>query len=294
MKSGKAIGIGVLSVLAAVMLAGCKGNDWDENAEAPRGEITPVSREEGSGTRGAFTELVGLEEDIDGETFDMTTARSEVTNSTAVTINSVSGNKSAIGYISLGSMNDMIKPLAIDGVMPSIKTVKDGSYKIARPFNIVYRDDLSEIGQDFVQYIMSDQGQSIIEEAGYVSQGSEGKYSPSLDGGGSLSVSGSSSVEPVMEKLAEEYEVLNPDVNIEVQVSDSTTGVSTVLEGVTDIGMASRNLNDSEVQAGAIPKVIAMDGIVVIVNKQNPLDELTTDQLRAIYSGEAKNWEDIL
>lgn len=294
MKSGKAIGIGVLSVLVAVMLAGCKGNDWDENAEAPRGEITPVSREEGSGTRGAFTELVGLEEDIDGETFDMTTARSEVTNSTAVTINSVSGNKSAIGYISLGSMNDMIKPLAIDGVMPSIETVKDGSYKIARPFNIVYRDDLSEIGQDFVQYIMSDQGQSIIEEAGYVSQGSEGKYSPSLDGGGSLSVSGSSSVEPVMEKLAEEYEVLNPDVNIEVQVSDSTTGVSTVLEGVTDIGMASRNLNDSEVQAGAIPKVIAMDGIVVIVNKQNPLDELTTDQLRAIYSGEAKNWEDIL
>lgn len=294
MKSGKAIGIGVLSVLAAVMLAGCKGNDWDENAEAPRGEITPVSREEGSGTRGAFTELVGLEEDIDGETFDMTTARSEVTNSTAVTINSVSGNKSAIGYISLGSMNDMIKPLAIDGVMPSIETVKDGSYKIARPFNIVYRDDLSEIGQDFVQYIMSDQGQSIIEEEGYVSQGSEGKYSPSLDGGGSLSVSGSSSVEPVMEKLAEEYEVLNPDVNIEVQVSDSTTGVSTVLEGVTDIGMASRNLNDSEVQAGAIPKVIAMDGIVVIVNKQNPLDELTTDQLRAIYSGEAKNWEDIL
>ena len=255
MKSGKAIGIGVLSVLAAVMLAGCKGNDWDENAEAPRGEITPV---------------------------DMTTARSEVTNSTAVTINSVSGNKSAIGYISLGSMNDMIKPLAIDGVMPSIETVKDGSYKIARPFNIVYRDDLSEIGQ------------SIIEEEGYVSQGSEGKYSASLDGGGSLSVSGSSSVEPVMEKLAEEYEVLNPDVNIEVQVSDSTTGVSTVLEGVTDIGMASRNLNDSEVQAGAIPKVIAMDGIVVIVNKQNPLEELTTDQLRAIYSGEAKNWEDIL
>ena len=294
MKSGKAIGIGVLSVLAAVMLAGCKGNDWDENAEAPRGEITPVSREEGSGTRGAFTELVGLEEDIDGETFDMTTARSEVTNSTAVTINSVSGNKSAIGYISLGSLNDMIKPLAIDGVMPSIETVKDGSYKIARPFNIVYRDDLSEIGQDFVQYIMSDQGQSIIEEEGYVSQGSEGKYSASLDGGGSLSVSGSSSVEPVMEKLAEEYEVLNPDVNIEVQVSDSTTGVSTVLEGVTDIGMASRNLNDSEVQAGAIPKVIAMDGIVVIVNKQNPLEELTTDQLRAIYSGEAKNWEDIL
>ena len=271
-----------------------QGNDWDENAEAPRGEITPVSREEGSGTRGAFTELVGLEEDIDGETFDMTTARSEVTNSTAVTINSVSGNKSAIGYISLGSMNDMIKPLAIDGVMPSIETVKDGSYKIARPFNIVYRDDLSEIGQDFVQYIMSDQGQSIIEEEGYVSQGSEGKYSASLDGGGSLSVSGSSSVEPVMEKLAEEYEVLNPDVNIEVQVSDSTTGVSTVLEGVTDIGMASRNLNDSEVQAGAIPKVIAMDGIVVIVNKQNPLEELTTDQLRAIYSGEAKNWEDIL
>lgn len=239
MKSGKAIGIGVLSVLAAVMLAGCKGNDWDENAEAPRGEITPVSREEGSGTRGAFTELVGLEEDIDGETFDMTTARSEVTNSTAVTINSVSGNKSAIGYISLGSMNDMIKPLAIDGVMPSIETVKDGSYKIARPFNIVYRDDLSEIGQDFVQYIMSDQGQSIIEEEGYVSQGSEGKYSASLDGGGSLSVSGSSSVEPVMEKLAEEYEVLNPDVNIEVQVSDSTTGVSTVLEGVTVFGMAS-------------------------------------------------------
>ena len=178
--------------------------------------------------------------------------------------------------------------------MPSIETVKDGSYKIARPFNIVYRDDLSEIGQDFVQYIMSDQGQSIIEEEGYVSQGSEGKYSASLDGGGSLSVSGSSSVEPVMEKLAEEYEVLNPDVNIEVQVSDSTTGVSTVLEGVTDIGMASRNLNDSEVQAGAIPKVIAMDGIVVIVNKQNPLEELTTDQLRAIYSGEAKNWEDIL
>lgn len=224
----------------------------------------------------------------------MTTARSEVTNSTAVMINSVSGNKSAIGYISLGSMNDMIKPLAIDGVMPSIETVKDGSYKIARPFNIVYTDSLSELGQDFVNYIMSDQGQKIVEAEGYVSQGSEGKYQKNAELTGVLSVSGSSSVEPVMGKLAEEYEILNPNVTVDVQVSDSTTGVMNTTGGVCDIGMASRNLKDSEIESGAIPKVIAMDGIVVIVNKQNPLDALTTEQLRQIYSGEGKNWEDIL
>ena len=294
MKSGKAILTAFAAVSAAALLAGCGGNDWDENAKAPKGEITPVSREEGSGTRGAFTELVGLEEEVDGETYDMTTARSEVTNSTAVMINSVSGNKSAIGYISLGSMSDMIKPLSVDGVMPSVETVKDGSYQIARPFNIVYTEDLSSLGQDFVAYIMSDQGQKIVEEEGYVSQGSEGEYREGADLSGNLSISGSSSVEPVMGKLAEEYEILHPNVTVDVQVSDSTTGVMNATGGVCDIGMASRNLKESELSSGAIPKVIAMDGIVVIVNKENPLDALTTEQLRLIYSGEARNWEDVL
>ncbi len=301
MKKKTIVTLGLIAAMGAMtVLAGC--GDKDENygntsagqeenaASLPSGSITVVSREDGSGTRGAFIELFGIEEKNDaGEKIDNTTASAEITNSTAVMMTTVAGNENAIGYVSLGSLNNDVKALKVDGVAPSVEGVKDGTYKIARPFNIVTKDGLSEVAQDFVNYIMSAEGQAVVEEAGYVSMGSEGSYKAS-GLSGDISVAGSSSVTPVMEKLKEAYEALNPNVNIEVQESDSTTGVTSTTEGVCDIGMASRELKDSETAAGVKGTMIAMDGIAVVVNNNNALEDITTDQVKSIYTGETTEW----
>ena len=297
MKKKTVLTLGLIAAMGAMtVLSGCgdKKEDYgtasagqeESTSSLPSGAITVVSREDGSGTRGAFIELFGIEEKNDaGEKIDNTTAAAEITNSTAVMMTTVAGNENAIGYVSLGSLGKDVKALKVDGVAPSVEGVKDGTYKIARPFNIVTKDGISEVAQDFVNYIMSAEGQAVVEEAGYVSMGSEGSYKAS-GLSGDISVAGSSSVTPVMEKLKEAYEALNPNVNIEVQESDSTTGVTSTTEGVCDIGMASRELKDSEIAAGVKGTMIAMDGIAVVVNNNNALEDITTDQVKSIYTGE--------
>ena len=257
------------------------------------GPITVISREDGSGTRGAFIELFGIEVKNDaGEKVDMTTDDAEITNSTSVMMTSVAGNTEAIGYISLGSLNDTVKVVKIDGAEATVDNIKSGTYKIARPFNIATKGEVSDVAQDFIKYIMSEDGQKVVEDNGYISQGNDGAYEPA-GLSGKVVVGGSSSVTPVMEKLKEAYVALNPDVTIEVQQSDSTTGMTSAIEGVCDIGMASRDLKDSEIEKGLTGTTIAMDGIAVIVNNDSPVEELSSDSVKGIYTGEITDWADV-
>ena len=257
------------------------------------GPITVISREDGSGTRGAFIELFGIEVKNDaGEKVDMTTDDAEITNSTSVMMTSVAGNTEAIGYISLGSLNDTVKAVKIDGAEATVDNIKSGTYKIARPFNIATKGEVSDVAQDFIKYIMSEDGQKVVEDNGYISQGNDGAYE-SAGLSGKVVVGGSSSVTPVMEKLKEAYVALNPDVTIEVQQSDSTTGMTSAIEGVCDIGMASRDLKDSETEKGLTGTTIAMDGIAVIVNNDSPVEELSSDSVKGIYTGEITDWADV-
>ena len=261
--------------------------------EVMEGDIDVISREDGSGTRGAFIELFGIEEkDASGNKVDNTTEDAEITNSTEVMLTSVAGDKQAIGYVSLGSLNDSVKALDIDDAAATVENIKDGSYKVARPFNIVTKDEVSETAQDFINYIFSEDGQKVVEDNGYISQGNNGAYE-SAGLSGKVTVAGSSSVTPVMEKLAEAYEELNSSVTIEVQQSDSTTGVTSAVEGICDIGMASRDLKDSELEQGVKGQVIAMDGIAVVVNLENSISGLSTDEVKSIYVGETTDWSDI-
>ena len=260
---------------------------------ALEGPITVISREDGSGTRGAFIELFGIEVKNDaGEKVDMTTDDAEITNSTSVMMTSVAGNTEAIGYISLGSLNDTVKAVKIDGAEATVDNIKSGTYKIARPFNIATKGEVSDVAQDFIKYIMSEDGQKVVEDNGYISQGNDGVYE-SAGLSGKVVVGGSSSVTPVMEKLKEAYVALNPDVTIEVQQSDSTTGMTSAIEGVCDIGMASRDLKDREIEKGLTGTTIAMDGIAVIVNNDSPVEELSSDSVKGIYTGEITDWADV-
>lgn len=298
----KKIGLGLVMLMLTGALAGCGGygssadKAADSNAdagaekEANTAAITVVSREDGSGTRGAFIELFGVEEkDADGNKVDHTVDTAEITNSTAVMMQTITSNKNAIGYISLGSLNDSVKALEIDGAKATVDNIKSGTYKISRPFNIATMDGISPAAQDFMAFIMSDEGQAVVEENGYISQGSTGAYAAS-GATGKVTVAGSSSVTPVMEKLKEAYATVNSKVTVEVQQSDSTTGMTSAIEGVCDIGMASRELKDSELEKGLTPTVIAMDGIAVIVNNENAVNGLTAAQIKDIYTGTATDW----
>lgn len=256
--------------------------------------ITVVSREDGSGTRGAFVELFGIEEkDADGNKVDKTIDDAEITSSTSVMLQSISENENAIGYVSLGSMDESLaKAAKIDGVEATVENIKSGEYKVARPFNIATSKNVSDVTTDFISFIMSEEGQKVVEEAGYISQGNEGTYEKS-DVSGKIVIAGSSSVTPVMEKLKEAYTKINTNVTIELQQNDSTTGMNSVIEGVCDIGMASRELKDSELEAGLEPMVIAMDGIAVIINKENEKDSLSSETVKAIYTGEVTDWTEV-
>ncbi len=282
-------------VMTAVMMAaftGCGGAS-DAGAEDAGGRITVISREEGSGTRGAFVELFGIEErDESGEKIDKTTDMAEITNSTAVMMTTVSGNTEAIGYVSLGSLNDTVKTVSIDGVEASVEAIKDGSYKAARPFNIATGAEVSEVTQDFINFILSEEGQTIVEENGYISKGDTGAYNGTAPAG-KVIAAGSSSVSPVMEKLKEAYQKVNTNASVEVQQSDSTTGMTSVIEGMCDIGMASRELKDSELEKGLIPTVIAMDGIAVVVNHENTVNELDSTEVKEIYTGTVTDWAEV-
>ncbi len=281
-------------VCAAMILGGCSSSSSSSDEFDTSSEINVLSREDGSGTRSAFVELVGIEqENEDGEDEDMTVASAQITNSTSVMISTVSGDTYAIGYISLGSLNDEVKAVSINGVEATTDNVKDGTYEISRPFNIVTGDDLSEAAQDFIDYILSAEGQEVVSENGYVALDTETSYEAS-GLSGTVTVGGSSSVAPVMEKLAEAYMELNPDVTVTVETSDSTTGVTSTIEGIFDIGMASRDLKDSESSQGVSATTIALDGIAVIVNNDNTVDDLTTEQVMQIYTGEITTWEEVV
>lgn len=259
------------------------------------GEITVLSREDGSGTRGAFIELFGIEQKNDaGEKEDMTTDDAQITNSTSVMMTTVQGNPKAIGYISLGSLDEsVVKAVEIDGAAPTVENVKAGTYKVVRPFNIATKGEASEVAQDFINFIMSADGQKIVSENGYITIDDAAPAYAASGVSGKVVVGGSSSVTPVMEKLKEAYMALNPDVTVEVQQSDSTTGMTSAIDGAYDIGMASRELKDSELEAGLTPTVIAQDGIAVIVNKENTLTGLTSEQVLSIYTGETTDWSEL-
>lgn len=287
-----------VAVLACALTSCGKTKDSNEGTETTEanssmtGAISVVSREDGSGTRGAFIELFGIEEkDADGNKIDNTTDAAEITNSTSVMMTTVAGNESAIGYISLGSLNDTVKALKIDGAEASTENVKNGSYKVSRPFNIATKSDLSEVAQDFINYILSAEGQAIVEGEKYISVGDKPAYEAS-GVSGKITISGSSSVTPVMEKLKEAYCALNKDVTIELQQSDSSTGIKDAMNGVSDIGMASRELKDDEAVA-LTSTVIATDGIAVIVNNGNSIDELTSAQVKSIFTGETTDWSEL-
>ena len=284
------------------LLAGCTSNETttDPNSNADdqntaSNPITVISREDGSGTRGAFIELFGIEqEDANGETVDMTTTSAEITNNTSVMMTSVAGNPSAIGYISLGSLDEtQVKALNIDGVAATVDNINNGTYPVSRPFNIATGATVSDVAQDFINFILSAEGQAVVVEGGYIAVDDAAEAFTSNNASGNIVVAGSSSVTPVMEKLKEAYIAINPNATIEVQQSDSTTGMNSVIEGVCDIGMASREVKDSELEAGVVPTTIATDGIAVIVNLENSISDLTSDQVRGIYTGEITDWSEV-
>ena len=279
-------------VLAIVTAALIGTTAFAATASAASGTIDVISREDGSGTRGAFIELFGIEEKQGDEKVDMTTEDASITNSTSVMMTTVAGDENAIGYISLGSLNDTVKAVKIDGAEASAENVANDTYKVSRPFNIITTDKLSDAAQDFENYIMSADGQQIVEDNGYIKVADDAKAYEQSDAEGKVVVAGSSSVTPVMEKLKEAYTAVNPNATIEVQQSDSTTGMTSTIDGTYDIGMASRELKDEEA-AQLTPQVIALDGIAVIVNKENPITELTSEDVLNIYTGVTTDWSEI-
>lgn len=282
--------LALCAVLAAVMI-GCGGRPAESDGFDPPAAITVISREDGSGTRSAFIELTGvLEETADGQEIDRTTVDAVTTSSTNVMMTTVAGNEYAIGYISLGSLNETVKALSIDGTAATAENVANGSYKIARPFNIAYQGSLSEVAQDFVDFILSADGQAVIEAEGYIAADAAAAAYAGSKPAGSVTISGSSSVTPVMEKLKEAYEAVNPGADIAVTQSDSSTGMADAIAGISDIGMASREVKDSELAGGLTAVTIATDGIAVIVNNGNPASDLTLEQVRQIFTGAVATW----
>lgn len=292
MKTKKILATAAAGLIAMASLAGCGGTGSSSSTGGfdTKSNISVITREDGSGTRSAFIELTGVQEEKDGTKTDNTLSSAIVQSSTQAVLTGVAGDPTAIGYISLGSLNDTVKAAKIDGVEPTSETVKDGSYKISRPFNIATKDNLSEAAQNFIDYILSKEGQEIVNKD-YVEAVDNAEPFAGAKGKGKVKVGGSSSVSPVMEKLAEAYQKVNKDVTVEVNTSDSSTGMSQAAEGTVDIGMASRELKDSETAKGIKGTVIAKDGIAVIVNKSNTVEDIKLDQLKGIYTGSITTWE---
>lgn len=288
MKKSRLAKVLTLSLAAVMMfsLASCGSDGGNESEDK---DITVISREEGSGTRDAFVELTGvLADDVDN-----TVDTAEISNSTSVVLQSVEGNPAAIGYVSLGSLSDSVKAVKVDGVEASVDTVKSGDYKLQRPFNIVTKGEVGELPQDFIDFIMSSDGQAIIEEEGYIMTNENAEAYTASGLSGTITLAGSTSVSPVMEVLADKYKELNSGVTIEIQQTGSGAGIQSTIEGVCDIGMASRELEEEEASEGLESQVIALDGIAVIVNSDNSVEDLTTEQIMKIFTGEITNWADL-
>ena len=285
----KLVGIAVSACVIFSAFTSCTEEKWNKNSS-----INVLSREDGSGTRGAFIELFGVEKkNAQGKKVDYTTDEASITNSTAVMLTTVAGNKYAIGYVSLGSLSSSVKAVKIDGVSATVDNINNGSYKIARPFNVAVRNNLSNAAQDFLNYILSSDGQDIIAANSYIKVPAANSYNASGISG-KIVVAGSSSVSPVMEKLIEAYKALNPSVQIELQTSDSTTGVINAIDGTCDIGMASRALKDSEKEKGVREVTIAIDGIAVIINNDNPVESLKKSDVEGIFTGKINSWSEFV
>ena len=300
MKLKKFLALTAAVVMTMSFAVGCGNSDnADDSANNETGfdtsyDISILTREEGSGTRGAFIELFGIEQkDENGEKVDYTTVEASPTNSTSVMMTTVAGDDYAIGYVSLGSLNDTVKAVKVDGAEATEENIKNGTYKVARPFNIATKGEISEVAQDFINFILSEEGQAVISENGYIALDGATAFE-GTNPAGKIVVAGSSSVSPVMEKLKEAYLAINTEAEIEIQANDSSTGMSMTEEGTCDIGMASRDLKDSEIEAGLTGTVIATDGIAVIVNHANPLEDITSDQVKNIYVGEVLTWDEII
>ena len=306
MKFKKVIAVAGVCAMVTGMIAGCGNNSSDTSSDSSSdskteassdwdasNDISVVSREDGSGTRGAFIELFGIEEKNGDEKVDNTTDEAQITNSTSVMLTTVAGDDYAIGYVSLGALDDSVKAVKIDGAEATADNVKSGDYKVSRPFNIAVKEGAdNEVANDFITYIMSTEGQKIVADNGYIPVADTKAYDGTKPSGSAV-VGGSSSVSPVMEKLIEAYKSVNPNAKIELQTSDSTTGMTSTLEGSYDIGMASRELKEEEVGQGLKATVIATDGIAVIVNNDNPTEELSSDQVKSIYTGETYTWDEV-
>lgn len=300
MKMKKFITVLATVAMVAGLAVGCGGSDSGEGGSSASGDwdssmdITIVSREDGSGTRGAFIELFGVEEEVDGEKVDMTTEEAQITNSTSVMLTTVAGDDYAIGYVSLGSLDDSVKALKIDGAEATAENIKSGDYKVSRPFNIATKAGLDNaVAQDFIAFIMSEEGQQVVADEGYIPLDDVQPYEGSAPEGKAV-VGGSSSVSPVMEKLIEAYTAVNANAEIELQTTDSTTGMESAISGAYDIGMASREVKDEELAEGLEAQVMATDGIAVIVNNNSTIDDLSSDQVKAIYTGEALTWDEVI
>lgn len=299
----KILGLMLSSALFASILTGCTNNATDAtgtnagNSAAQSsnfgGAITVISREDGSGTRGAFIELTGVEEKNDaGEKVDNTTIDAEIANKTDVVLTTVASNEKAIGYISLGSLNDTVKAVQVDSVTPSTETVKDGTYTLSRPFYIATKGEPTGVAKDFMNFILSKEGQTLVTENGYIPVHDDGAAFVTDNSTGKITIGGSSSVAPVMEKLIEAYQSQNANAQIDLQTTDSTSGMTGATDGTLDIGMASRELKDEEKNA-LNSTSIALDGIAVIINPSNPLESLALEQIRSIYVGESVDWSEV-
>ena len=294
----KSVSLLLAGLMLCGALAGCGGNDsadannaaegGDAAASGTSGAITVISREDGSGTRSAFVELTGVEDDNG----DNTTAEAEIANKTDVVLTSVAGNESAIGYVSLGSLNGTVKAIQVDGVDATVENVKSGDYTLSRPFNIATKGEPIGVAKDFINFILSADGQAIVEEEGYIKVNDAAEAFTSDGSEGQIAVGGSSSVSPVMEKLIEAYKAVNPKAQIDLQTSDSTSGMTGAMDGTFAIGMASRELKDEEA-AELTGTAIALDGIAVVVNPASSIENLTMDQIKGIYTGEITDWADV-
>lgn len=305
MKLKKFITMLAVTAMVAGLAVGCGNSDADTSAEGnteetaaewdPSMDITIVSREDGSGTRGAFIELFGIEvKDDAGEKIDMTTEEAQITNSTSVMMTTVAGDEYAIGYVSLGSLDDSVKAVKIDGAEATAENIKSGDYTVSRPFNIATKEDMDNaVAEDFINFILSEEGQTVVSENGYIALDDVTAFESTMPEGKAV-VGGSSSVSPVMEKLIEAYKAINANAEIELQTTDSTTGMTSTIDGSYDIGMASRELKEEEIAEGLVGQVIATDGIAVIVNLDNPTEDMTVDQVNAIYVGDALTWDEVI
>lgn len=285
----KFISMIILILVVSIVFVGCSSPETGFNV---KNEISVISREDGSGTRGAFIELLGIEEkDSNGNKVDNTTKEAIIANKTDVMLTNVAGDTYAIGYVSLGSLNDSVKALMIDNAAANVENIKDGSYKIARPFNIAVKGEAKGLTKDFIDFILSSEGQAVVAKS-YIQIDDNAPTYNGTKPSGKIVVAGSSSVTPIMEKLKEAYIVINPNATIEIQQSDSSTGMQAAIDGTCDIGMASRELKDSE--KGLLNSMeIALDGIAIIVNPENPLTNISSENVKKVFTGNYTTWDKV-